>query len=546
MAVVALVGPEIEENLSLRYLAASLAEAGHCCRIVPLNRVEDFGGALAAVLHGPDPVDVVGISLAFQWRAPDFLAFAYALRHHGYRGHVTVGGHFATFADREILTDFPEIDSVCRQEAETTIVLLAEAVTGGDRALDSIDGLSFRGDDGAIVRTCMPAVPDLHTLPRPVRVGEPARCFGHAIAPLVASRGCYANCSFCCIAAWHEQTLPGKRYRLRTPEAVADEMVELQRTRGVDVFVFHDDNFFVPHRGRSLERLTALADALDARGIGKFATVVKARPNDVDPEIFRVLIDRLGCVRCYVGIETDADQGLGTLQRWANSRVNHRAIEIARELDLFVCFNMLLFDPDTTIDSLRTNVGFMEYAPEFPFNFGRVELYAGTPLLTRMQAEGRTRGDWLQWDYDLQNPAVDRVWRLAMECFGPRNFGGRALANDIQAVRFDLVVANAFHPEAVDPAWMIQGQELSRRLGLDSAAGLRRIIDHVDSALHPASDAMLARDLSPQLRATEESIRSEMLDIATALTASVGRGEALTFSGDVVATPLQRGVAAPA
>jgi octaprenyl-diphosphate synthase len=43
------------------------------------------------------------------------------------------------------------------------------------------------------------------------RRGEPAACFGHRIAPLVGSRGCYANCTFCCIAAWHEQSLPGKR-----------------------------------------------------------------------------------------------------------------------------------------------------------------------------------------------------------------------------------------------------------------------------------------------------------------------------------------------
>ena len=60
---------------------------------------------------------------------------------------------------------------------------------------------------------------------------------------------------------------------------------------------------------------------------------------------------------------------------------------------------MLMFDPDTTLESVETNLDFIEYAADFPFNFGRVELYAGTPLLARMQAEGRCRGDYLQWDY---------------------------------------------------------------------------------------------------------------------------------------------------
>jgi hypothetical protein len=63
------------------------------------------------------------------------------------------------------------------------------------------------------------------------------------------------------------QSQPGKRYRLREPAAIADEMVALQRTRGIDVFVFHDDNFFVPGHRKNAERFAALADALDARGL---------------------------------------------------------------------------------------------------------------------------------------------------------------------------------------------------------------------------------------------------------------------------------------
>ena len=83
--------------------------------------------------------------------------------------------------------------------------------------------------------------------------------------------------------------------------------------RDIETFVFHDDNFFVPGKRRNLERFHALADALERRGIGRFATVVKARPT-VDPEVFRVLRDRLQAIRVYVGIETDSEQGLETLR----------------------------------------------------------------------------------------------------------------------------------------------------------------------------------------------------------------------------------------
>src|SRR5262249_18330418 len=150
MTWVALVGPEIEENLSLRYIASSLARAGVRTELVPFNFEGDFSRALAAILNAEEPPVVVGISLAFQWRARDFLALAVALREGGYRGHITMGGHFGTFAAREIVADFPEIDSVVRQEAEETMVALVAAVRDRE-PITAIPGLAFRSGDDVVV-----------------------------------------------------------------------------------------------------------------------------------------------------------------------------------------------------------------------------------------------------------------------------------------------------------------------------------------------------------------------------------------------------------
>ncbi len=543
MPWIALVGPELEENLSLRYLASSLAAAGFRSELVVYNGDADFAQAVDAIARAIEPPLLVGISLAFQWRAQDFLAFAMALRQAGYRGHITLGGHFATFASDDILREFPEVNSVVRQEGEETIVALANALASGQSL--ELPGLALRDARGEPYRTPEAALPELSRLPRPDRRGEPAACFGHPIAPLVGSRGCYANCSFCCIAAWHEQSLPGKRYRLRDVACIADEMVAMQRERGVDVFVFHDDNFFLPGHKKNLERFTALADALDARGIGPYATVVKARPTDVDRDVFRVLQERLHCIRCYIGVETDADQGLETLRRWSHASQNKKAIEIVRELDLYVCFNLLIFDPDTTLESLRTNVRFLHYAAEYPSNFGRVELYAGTPLLQRMLAEGRCRGDWMQYDYSLASPAVERVFGLSMQLFHVRNFGGSAdvsgtpdaLSNRIMGTRFDLEVCRKFHPAVFRPEWLAEGKALSRQLTEDGARVLDAIIDHVESG-NPDDDALIA-SLLPGMRQTEARVSDGCRDLARRLYRAVGRGRPLTDLGDRVATPLQ-------
>lgn len=540
MSWIALVGPEIEENLSLRYLASSLATHGFRSEIVPFNSEADFAAAVATIANAPEPPLLVGISLAFQWRARDFLALAVALKEAGYRGHVTLGGHFATFASAEILREFPEVDSICRQECEETIVALSKALERGESIVaDSIVGIAARDAKGEPHVGDHPPLPDLATLPRPDRRGEPASCFGHGIAPLVASRGCYANCSFCCIAAWHEQSLPGKRYRVRDVDDVADEMVELQRTRGIDVFVFHDDNFFLPGHKKNKERLSALADALEHRKIGPFATVVKARPTDVDRGVFEVLKHRLGCIRVYVGVETDADQGLETLRRWSASKQNHQAIEIVRALDLYTCFNMLIFDPDTTIDDVATNVQFMRWAAEYPSNFGRVELYAGTPLLHRMLQEKRCRGDWMQWDYSLASPEMERVFAMSMSAFWERNFGEEALANKIMGTRFDIEVCKRFHPDVHRRGWSEEGMTLSRKLANDGCDALDAILDHVRGGRPEHEDRRLVEKLIPKLRETEREISGRARDLARKLQRAIGRGRPLTELGDRVATPLQ-------
>jgi len=135
---------------------------------------------------------------------------------------------------------------------------------------------------------------------------------------------------------------------------------------------------------------------------------------------------------------------------------------------------------------------------------------------------------------------VERFYQLAMACFVPRNFGEGALANTIQGMRFDLEIVRRFHPQAHDAHLYEAGRALSRRLALDSVATLRELLAHVEGGT-PGDAAIVAR-LSAQARAVEASVRAEMLDLAAALQARVGRGVRLTYLGDRVATQLQRAV----
>jgi anaerobic magnesium-protoporphyrin IX monomethyl ester cyclase len=506
-AWVALVGPEVEENLSLRYLASSLEHAGIVTEILPFNVGVDLRAILQVICSDPQPT-VVGLSLSFQWRAQDVLALAMALRQNGYRGHITAGGHFGSFAWQQVLQDFSEIDSICRFEAEDTLRELCLAVLQG-RDPHGLSGMAVRDVQGCPQLTPSRPPPAIDRLPWPDRRGPAARCLGHPIAAMVSSRGCYGNCAFCCIAALHRNSSPAQRHRLRPVDDVAEEMAHLQRERGTDIFIFHDDNFFLPSREDSLQRVQALGEALRARNVTRFATVVKARPNDVTLPVFSAMRQHLQLVRLFLGVESSTQQGCDTLNRGVREGEANRALRVLESLDLYVCFNMLVFDPDASIDALLQNMAFMKANGQHSSNFGRVELYAGTPLLARLQREQRAVGDYLAWDYNQATEPMQRVFELSMEAFRERNFSGRALANRLQSTRFDAEIARHFHADRFRPEWLQRAKELSQRLTDSSAQGVRRIVAYVqDGAESNLDERRFVQQVSGELRECEAAIEA--------------------------------------
>ena len=113
---------------------------------------------------------------------------------------------------------------------------------------------------------------------------------GLPIANMLSSRGCYGRCSFCSIRAWYRQN-PGKELRQRSAADVAREMAALYHDRGIRIFNFHDDNFFLPRAADNVRRFRDLKDRLDALAVGRIAIQVKARPDSVEPAVLAALVD---------------------------------------------------------------------------------------------------------------------------------------------------------------------------------------------------------------------------------------------------------------
>ena len=504
---VLLVGAELEENLALRYLAAALEQAGHRAFFAKFDGPDDVGGVLEAVADARP--EIVGMSMTFQFRAKEFGSLASAMRHDGYRGHVTGGGHFPTFAFRECLESFPAIDTIVRHEGETTIVELCDAIArgGGAENFAGVLGLAYRDHDGSIVcNEPRPLAEDLDALPFPKRVGEPQLHLGVPAAFLVGTRGCFGHCTFCCIHAYLKSA-GGWMYRWRSPENVADEMAELRRTRGARMFVFHDDDFFTRDPERDYERMVALRDALRARRVTDIAIVVKARPDDVDERVFSVL-QEIGLLRVYLGVEAGSTQGLRVLGRGVDVEQNRRALDFLRERDVYTCFNMLVFDPESTLESLRESFAFLRDYADVPMNFCRTEIYVGTPLMTKLAREERLVGDVFGWDYALRDARAERAFRVFAQAFLDRNFRCDGLMNSTLGLGYHLHLLRTFHPHAMTPALRELATETTRAVNLDCNEKMLEIFDF--AATERSTQRAAFEDFAGRMKAKVERANQEL------------------------------------
>lgn len=428
---VLLVGFEDQDNLGIRYLSSRLLADGHHTRIAAFSADP---GPLLDIVRTEEP-DVIGFSLIFQYMVPEFGAVIRALRAAGVRAHITIGGHYASFAPAELLRMIPELDSVVRFEGEET---LGELVSKLDDGWRSIDGIALH--DGAEVRvnqarTGSRAIDDF---PTPDRRDIDYRGQYFPTASVLASRGCPWQCTFCSIITFYEGN-GTKGRRRRDPQLVVDEIEHLVRDRGAVTILFQDDDFLA---GGPAARRWAMdvAAELVRRGLhDEMRYKIACRSDEVRPELLGPLVES-GLCHVYLGVESGEDQTLLTLNKLMEADAHRRAARLLREFDLTFDFGYMLMEPWSTIASVRGSSRFLR---EFTADgwtvagFCRTLPYIGTPMEQRLRAEGRLTGPALEADYQFLDPRLDLLWEFSQVAFDGRNSGPHATWNVLRGMLFD-------------------------------------------------------------------------------------------------------------
>jgi len=402
-AKIALVIPpsmEIEQiwcpnlPIGLAYLAAVLEKNGHELTVFDCPALGIDHKNLAAKIASFEP-DVVGITSVTPTIKSALLA-AHNAKETYPNAAVVLGGPHPTFLDSQILSEQPDVDVVVRGEGEETIIeLLPRLVGSGD--LQSVLGISFR-KNGHVIRTPdRPFIQNLDELPRPAYqyfTLKKYQFFGKTILPILTSRGCPFQCSYCV-----SSRMVGKMFRARKPISVVDELEWLRDVHGAGAFSFYDDAFTYDER-----RAIKICEEIQKRKIG-IPWDCQTRVDQISEEVLVKMRDA-DCQLVSFGAESGCQKILDAVNKRTTIEQNEKAVKMAKEVGISVAVSVIIGYPGETPETLKQTFNFIRRTePDYVYLCVATP-YPGTALRNTLENLGwKMSTDWSQ--YDLQTPVYE-------------------------------------------------------------------------------------------------------------------------------------------
>ncbi len=288
-----------------------------------------------------------------------------------------IGAHPAVLPT-ETLKASDAVDWVGRREFDFTCKEVAEGMPW-----DRIAGLSFKRDGRIVHNPERELITDMDVLPwvadvyrRDLRLENYFIGYlQHPYLSLYTGRGCPAQCTFC---LW-PQTIGGHRYRVRSPQNVADEMAYLKRLfPQVKEFFFDDDTFTA-----NLPRAREIARRLAPLGV---TWSCNSRAN-LDGDTIRFLRD-CGLRLFLVGYESGNADILQRIKKGVTLQEMRRFTRDCHEAGVMVHGTFILGLPVESPASIERTIAFAKELDVFSLQVSLATPYPGTELYELARQHG--------------------------------------------------------------------------------------------------------------------------------------------------------------
>ncbi len=333
------------------------------------------------------------------------------------------GGYFPSQHDETVLADGC-VDFCVRGQGERTFPeLLVVLAKGGDLA--AIQGLSFRQDDGSIVRNpnrrlvALDELPDWPYERLPMERYLHRHYLGQRVGTHQSSFGCPFACNFCAIVSIVE-----RQWVAQSARRVTDILAYQQKHFGIDAVQFHDMDFFIKEKrvAELCERIAPLD--LTWWALGRVDELMRYQ----DDTWRKMKASGLKMIFC--GAEAGSDEVLERMNKGGkvSADATLELVKRMREHDIVPELSFVLGNPPDPWADIDQTTRFIRQLKELnPATEVILYLYTPVPKDGTLFAEARAMGfrfpetldQWVSGDWrdfslrrDPQNPWLnDRLTR---------------------------------------------------------------------------------------------------------------------------------------
>jgi anaerobic magnesium-protoporphyrin IX monomethyl ester cyclase len=289
-----------------------------------------------------------------------------------------IGGSHVTFWDEEALNECPQLDVVVRGEGEITFLELVKKVEKS-KSFTDVEGITCRKDGIIVKNPDRPHIEDLDNLPYPAFHLWPIEQFnkyGKIIFPVMTSRGCTFWCDFCSAVRMF-----GRRYRMRSPQKVVDELEFLYKKYGQDQYTFYDDAFTV-----SQSRTEEICDEIKKRGL-KIKWDCETRVDMVTKELLQKM-KAAGCIAVWFGVEAGSTKVIEAMGKGISLKQTFNAFKWAKEAGLMTVASMILGFPGETRETAMESINLLAKIKSDEIGVYIATPYPGTPMYDYVKKMG--------------------------------------------------------------------------------------------------------------------------------------------------------------
>lgn len=346
-------GGFVGESIGTLQLATILKNNGVQCKVLSFGNMgdifqfDDFMEKAISKISSINPKIV-----SFYTRCDTFhiaLTLAEQIRMLNSKTPIVFGGPQSDTTSIDVIKHVSYVDYVCCGEGETTIYPFFSSLLQGNPDL-SIPGLVYRQNGEVRANPRPELIADLDTLPLidySIYFDDFPEDIHSIYFQIDVGRGCPFGCSYCSTQAFW-----GRKYRLKSPQRIVEEVKIAHEKFGVTRFRF-DHDMFTFNRKRIMETCELLK-TLDF----SIKWICSARLDCIDKELIDCMVDA-GMINLFVGIET----GSKRMQKLTHKNLNlDNIMELLiylREKKISVDTSFIYGFPEETKEDLSQTLSLM-------------------------------------------------------------------------------------------------------------------------------------------------------------------------------------------